>query len=81
LKIVVRIINNDGNALSKIPVQMTGDLIVGFFSHSGSKLGKSLTSSIEIDIEMWRLQKRPVESPILNLVFPKELGIYGTCPD
>src|SRR4051794_20799148 len=72
LKIVVRIINEDRDAVRDVVFQHALDRVQCGFGVVRAKLGKFAAALIKIDIEVRRLDELPVEVLVFDLILAKD---------
>ena len=73
LKVIMGIVDQDGDPLAQPPIQLIGNLFVGAFRHLSRIQGNGLTAFIEVHIKVGRLDIGPLHAPVLDLV----LAIFG----
>ena len=71
LKIIMRIIDEDGDALRNIIAHGFLDARKRILGDLGAELSKLVAAFVIINIEMRRLNIFPMEFLVLNLIFPK----------
>ncbi len=80
LKIVVRIVHDDGDAVHELVTERLAERGVGGFGGSCGEFRQVLSPVGEVDIEMVRLYVGPVESRVLHLVLPELLVLSAGGP-
>ncbi len=80
LEIIVRIVDDERNAVHKLVAEELGQGGVGRLGGGGGKLREHVPPVGEIDVKVVGLEERPVELPVLDLILAEHLVLRPERP-